>query len=70
MILFTVKIICKRLNASVFKCENIKISSVGYSVPNPVYTYILNIHDLVSGFYDISTIVGYLMSNLFYTYKI
>ena len=34
---------------------------------NPLYTYILNIYDLV-GFYGISTIVGYLMPNPLYTY--
>ena len=38
-------------------------------MPNSVYTYILNIYDLVLiGFYDISTIVGYLMPNPLYTY--
>ena len=36
-------------------------------MPNPLYTYILNIYDLV-GFYGISTIIGYLMPNLVYTY--
>ena len=73
---------------------------VSYLMPNPLYTYILNIYDLVSfglilwhinycrlfnaksslyiyikyiwfglvGFYDISTIVRYLMSNQFYIY--
>ena len=73
---------------------------VGYLMPNPLYTYILNIYDLVwfglvwwyinhcrlfnaksslyiyikyigfgsVGFYGISTIVGYLMSNPLYTY--
>ena len=36
---------------------------------NPLYTYILNIEDLVwLGFYGISTIVGYLMLNPLYTY--
>ena len=41
---------------------------VGYLMPNPVYTYILNIFGLV-GFYSISTIVGQLMPNpLYYTY--
>ena len=40
---------------------------VGYLMPNPLYTYILNIYDLV-GFYGISTIVGYLMPNPLYTY--
>ena len=35
---------------------------VGYLMPNPLYTYILNIYDLV-GFYGISTIIGYLMPN-------
>ena len=39
---------------------------VGYLMPNPSKTYILNIYDLV-GFYGISTIVGYLMPNPFYT---
>ena len=38
-------------------------------MPNPIYTYILNIYDLVLvGFYSISTIVGYLMLNPIYTY--
>ena len=33
-------------------------------MPNPPYTYILNIYDLVLiGFCDISTILGYLMPN-------
>ena len=45
---------------------------VGYLMPNPLYTYILNIYDLVGlgwvGFYGISTIVGYLMPNPLYTY--
>ena len=36
-------------------------------MPNPLYTYPLNIYDLV-GFYGISTIVGYLMPNPLYTY--
>ena len=40
---------------------------VGYLMPNPLYTYILDIYDLV-GFYGISTIVGYLMPNPLYTY--
>ena len=41
----------------------------GYLMPNPLYTYILNIYDLVFfGFYGISTIVGYLMPNPLYTY--
>ena len=32
-------------------------------MPNLLYTYILNIYDLVGvGFYSISTIVGYLMA--------
>ena len=34
---------------------------------NPLFTYILNIYDLV-GFYGISTIVGYIMPNNLYTY--
>ena len=39
----------------------------GYLMPNPLYTYILNIYDLV-WFYGISTIEGYLMPNPLYTY--
>ena len=39
---------------------------VGYLMPNPLHTYILNLYDLV-WFYGISTMVGYLMSNPFYT---
>ena len=35
-------------------------------MPNPIYTDILNIYDLF-WFYDISTIVGYLMPNPVYT---
>ena len=42
---------------------------VGYLMPNPLYTYILNIYDLrLVWFYGISTIVGYLMPNPLYTY--
>ena len=42
---------------------------VGYLMSNPLYTYKLNIYDLVGlGFYGISTIVGYLMPNTLYTY--
>ena len=38
-------------------------------MPNPIYTYILNIYDLVGlFFYGISTIVGYLMPNPVFTY--
>ena len=38
-------------------------------MPNPLYTYILNIFDLVGlGFIAYSTIVGYLMPNPLYTY--
>ena len=38
-------------------------------MPNPLYTYILNIYGFGwVGFYGISTIVGYLMPNPFYTY--
>ena len=44
-------------------------ATVGYLMPNPVYTYILNIYDLV-WFYGISNIVGYLMPNPVYTYII
>ena len=39
---------------------------------NPLYTYVLNMYDLVGlawvGFYGISSIVGNLMSNPLYTY--
>ena len=44
---------------------------VGYLMPNPFYTYILNIYDLFLfwwGYNGIPTIVGYLMPNPFYTY--
>ena len=39
-------------------------------MPNPLYTHILNIYDLVGlgWVYGISTIVGYLMPNHLYTY--
>ncbi len=37
---------------------------------NPVYTYILNIYDLVWFLVGISTIVGYLMLNPVYTYML
>ena len=37
----------------------------GYLMPNPLYTYILNIYDLVE-FYGISAIVGHLMANPLY----
>ena len=40
---------------------------LGYLIPNPLYTYILNIYDLI-WFYGKSTIVGYLMPNFLYTY--
>ena len=41
---------------------------VGYLMPNPLYTYILNIYDLVGvGFCGRLTIVGYLMPNPLYT---
>ena len=47
-------------------------SIVGYLMPNPLYTYILNIYDLVwfglVWFYGISVIVGYLTPNPVYTY--
>ena len=43
-------------------------TTVGYLMPNPVYTYILNICFRWVGFYDISTIVCYLMPNPLYTY--
>ena len=38
-------------------------------MPNHLYTYILNIYDLVGlGFYGISIIAGCLMPNPLYTY--
>ena len=37
-------------------------------MPNPLYTYVLNIYDLVWLFYGILTLVGYLMPNNLYTY--
>ena len=40
----------------------------GYLIPNPLYTYILNVYIDLSGFVGISTIVGYLMPNLLYKY--
>ena len=42
---------------------------VGYLMPNPLYTSVLDICDLVwfDLFYGISTIVGYLMPNPLYT---
>ena len=47
---------------------------VGYLMPNPLYTYISNIYDLVwfglVWFYGKSTIVGYLMPNPLYTYML
>ena len=36
-------------------------------MPNPLYKYILNIWFGLVVFYDISTIVGYLMPKPFYT---
>ena len=41
---------------------------VGYLMPNPLYTYILNIQFGLVGFYGISTIVGHLVANPLYTY--
>ena len=37
-------------------------------MPNPLYTYILDIRFGVVWFYGISIIVGYLMPNPLYTY--
>ena len=38
---------------------------VGYFIPNPLYTYMLNIYDLIwSGFIAISTLLGYLLNIL------
>ena len=42
---------------------------VSYLMPNPLYTYMLNIYGLV-WFDGISTIVGYLMPNPLYTYML
>ena len=39
---------------------------VGYQMPNPLNTYILNIYDFV-WFYGMSTIVSHLMPNPLYT---
>ena len=45
------------------------LTVVGYLMPNPLYTYILNmIWFGMVWFYDISTILSYLMSNPLYTY--
>ena len=41
---------------------------IGYLMPNPRNTYILNIWFGWVGFYGILTIVGYLMPNPLYTY--
>ena len=42
---------------------------VGYLMPDPLYTYISNIYDLVLvEFYGISTIVVYLIPNPLHTY--
>ena len=42
---------------------------VVYLMPNPHYSYILDIHDLVClEFYGVSTIVGYLLPNPLNTY--
>ena len=44
-------------------------SIVGYLKLNPLYTYILDVNDLVRVFsHDISTIVGYLIPNPVYEY--
>ena len=41
---------------------------IGYLMPNPLYTYLLSIYDLVlAGVYGISTIFVYLMPNHVYT---
>ena len=37
-------------------------------MPNPLYTYLLNVYDFLVWFYGISTIVGYIMPNPLYTY--
>ena len=42
---------------------------VGYLMPNPLYTYRLNIYDLVGlGFMAYQPFLGYLMPNPLYTY--
>ena len=38
---------------------------VGYSMPNPFHTYVLNIYDLV-WIYGTSTLLGYLMPRIWY----
>ena len=44
---------------------------VGYLMPNPPYTYILNIYNFgLFGSYCISIIVGYLNLNPLYTYVV
>ena len=51
------------------------LTLVGYLMPNPIYTYILNrkenglfVPNWLAMFYGISTLVGYLMPNPIYTY--
>ena len=43
------------------------INIAGYLKPIPFFTHILDIHDLI-GFYDISTIIAFLMPNTLHTY--
>ena len=40
---------------------------VGHLLPNPLYTYTLNVYDMF-WFYGILTIVGYSMPNPLYTH--
>ena len=44
------------------------LTTVGYLMPNPLYTSILNMQFGLVGFGGIPTIVGYLMPNLLYSY--
>ena len=50
-----------------FGCVYSILTIVCYLMPNPFYTSMLNIYDLV-WFYGLSTIVGYLMPNTLYIY--
>ena len=43
-------------------------TTLDYSIPNPLYTYIDYILFGLVGFYGISTIVGHLIPNSLYTY--
>ena len=50
-------------------CVSLRAKFLEKGMPNPHYTYVLNIYDLVwSGFMALSTIVGYVMPNPLYTH--